>query len=246
MTVGILSKLALIIPVFNEANGIKETINQVTSFVREMHPETKIYFVDDGSTDETMALLMSTVTPECKIVILRQNHGYGEALRQGARTAFKDGYEYCVFLDSDLTNPLADIPALIEPLTRYDFVKASRYIEGSSDHLVVWQRRLVSRFANIMFRFLFRTEIKDVSNGFRAWKLSEFVKLPGTSKGFDSIVEEFYYAKVNGLRIGESPTHLGNRDSTHRPTAASYSVPAIMRYLKWPLRYFFDSFKRKS
>lgn len=246
MSVVVLSKLALVIPVFNEAVGIKETIHQVVSFVQELHPDTKVYFVDDGSTDETGALLVSNATDECKVIVLKQNCGYGEALRQGARTAFQDGFQYCVFLDSDLTNPLADIPGLIEPLTRFDFVKASRYIEGASDSHVAWQRRIVSRIANTLFRFLFRTEIKDVSNGFRAWRLAEFVKLPGTSQGFDSIVEEFYYAKINSLRIGESPTHLGNRNSLHRPTAASYSLPAVMRYLKWPVKYFLRFFFRKG
>jgi dolichol-phosphate mannosyltransferase len=235
------SKLALIIPVYNEASSVIETIHQVTSFARELHPDVKVYFVDDGSTDESLDLLKSNISGECRIIALKQNRGYGEALRKGAKAAHSDGYQYCVFLDSDLTNPLADIPGLIQLLVEFDCVKASRYVKGASVTQVPWKRRAISRVANVVFRYLFRTSIKDVSNGFRAWKLAEFVKLPGTSQGFDSIVEEFYLARVKSLKIGEAPTHLGNRNIMHRPTAASYTLSAIVRYLRWPIKYFLHS-----
>jgi dolichol-phosphate mannosyltransferase len=241
MTDQIASKLALIIPVYNEVGGIKETIEEVTTFVRALHSNTRVYFVDDGSTDGSLAVLNRNDSIECTTVILKQNRGYGAALREGAKVAYADGYEYCVFLDSDLTNPLSDIPGLLELLVNSDFVKASRYVKGASDSLVHWKRRAISRIANILFRFLFKTRIKDVSNGFRAWRLAEFVKIPGTSHGFDSIVEEFYYAKINALRIGEAPTHLGNRNGLRRPTQASYSFVAILRYLRWPTKYFLKS-----
>jgi dolichol-phosphate mannosyltransferase len=236
----LLEATALVFPVFNEEVSISMTLKEVTTFLDNHDYSITAYFVNDGSTDSTFQKLKSYNHRKVKIIDLSMNQGYGAALRIGAEQAFMDGKKYVVFLDSDLTNPLSDIQPLVTGLIHFDCVKASRYLPNSSDRLVNVRRRVISRIANVLFKFLFRTHIKDVSNGFRAWNLNTFMKIKGRKSGFDSIMEEFYLAQKLGLRFGELPTTLGSRDRSFEVSSASYSIFAIWNYLKWPLRSFFE------
>ena len=92
-------------------------------------------------------------------------------------------------------------------------------------------RKIFSYFGNVFLRRLFDSDIRDVTNGFRGWKIEKYLALPILSRGFSSIVEEFLFASQRNYRITELPSKLGVRSGDQRSTAASYNLNAILKYL---------------
>ena len=228
----------VLIPVFNEAKTIKESIELLSSFFKELDPELRIYCIDDGSSDDSFEIIEGLHLDNLKAFKLHQNLGYGGAVRFGVQVAKAHGAQKVVIMDSDLTNPPNEVIKMFNELQQHDFVKASRFLPESDMSAVPMKRRIYSIVGNRILRLLFRTEIKDVTNGFRGWIVDEYLRLPKTSNGFHSIVEEFYWSKKYSTKATEIPSILGIRDPHQRKTSASYSLGAIWGYFRPGLYYF--------
>jgi len=242
-----ISKIAIVIPVFNEGESLRKTLPEITLGVLELNCDYKVIYVDDGSTDDSPKILAelkeSKIYSNLEVLSLPLNVGYGGALRSGAKLAADQGCWGVVFMDSDLTNPPSEIPRMIQELESYDLVKASRYVKGSDASEVPLQRRIYSVFGNLLLRFLFLTSTRDITNGFRAWRLQEFLAFECKNTGFDSIIEEFYHARTRKLRITECASILRSRGNDLRESSSSYSLRALLNYLKPGIVYFFRSLK---
>lgn len=111
------SRTAIVVPCFNEAARLDA--EAFLTFV-EVEPGVDFFFVDDGSTDETFALLKSLESKapgQINAIQLSQNRGKAEAVRSGMNCAFEAGCDYAGFWDADLATPLpviADFRQLLE------------------------------------------------------------------------------------------------------------------------------------
>lgn len=109
----------LVIPCFNEANRIQ--LPRFAQFL-DTHPEYCCLFVDDGSTDNTYALLSDAqrLRPgQIELLKLNKNSGKAEAVRQGMLKALENGaYQYVGFIDADLSAPLEVMTALLDELEK--------------------------------------------------------------------------------------------------------------------------------
>ncbi len=104
------SKTVIVIPCYNEAKRLKP--NHYLNFLKQ-HPEIDLIMVNDGSSDETRALLETICQDEpnrCVILNLDYNAGKGEAVRQGIIKALASGADYVGYWDADLSTPLEIIP----------------------------------------------------------------------------------------------------------------------------------------
>ena len=84
-----MSKLSIIIPVFNEVDGIMATIKSMDSLINENKSIAEIIFVDDGSTDGTSSIMAEELSGSKNISLVshKKNKGYGGAeQRQGLGT----------------------------------------------------------------------------------------------------------------------------------------------------------------
>jgi dolichol-phosphate mannosyltransferase len=155
-----------------------------------------------------------------------------------------------VFIDSDLTNPLNEIPNLIQKLEDNILVKASRYVPGAQVIDVPLKRRIFSVLGNRFLKFLLKSPIRDITNGFRAWRVQDFLALNVQKSGFDSIIEEFALAMQAGYQISEVPSILKVRNDMQRKSSASYTIAAILNYIKPAIQHFRFrvkvKFKRKT
>ena len=243
-----MSRVAIIIPVYNEGTTLKRTLPLISLTISNINPSYRVIYVNDGSQDDTLPTLLelkkSAMFLNIEILSLEVNRGYGGALRFGAEYAYQKGYWAVVFMDSDLTNLPSEIPHMISQLNCFDLVKASRYIKGSSIKNIPLKRKYYSIVGNIMLRFLFRTSIKDITNGFRAWRLQEYLTFKCEREGFDSIIEEFYYARTKNYRITECPSILLSRGEYLRVSSASYSFQVFKNYLNPGTKYFLERLKR--
>ncbi len=244
------SRIAVVIPAFNEGKSIRNDSDEFIKDLTTFCPDAGAIFVDDGSHDDTYSELNSTISkhklPNITCIKLDENQGYGGALREGTLHAQKLGYEYVVFMDSDNTNPVSELPVMISKLEGHALVKASRFLPSSDASAVPWRRRFFSIYGNHILRIMFLGSIKDITNGFRAWEIEAYLRIPLLEKGFTSIVEEFYFARLYNYRITEVPSVLSSRLNSQNLSKTSYKPRILWLYFKPGLRFLANRFKTKD
>jgi dolichol-phosphate mannosyltransferase len=229
--------LAVIIPMYNEERNAERCVRAVCKVITDAVPDARLFVVNDGSKDRTLEILRKLAKEGIPVSIINHelNGGYGSALSSGIRHCHREGYEFGLFMDSDLTNDPGLIPAFAEKLAQgsYDVVKASRYIPNGGMKGVPAYRRGISIAGNQVASRLFGMGIRDCTNGFRAIRLSMVADLELKEKGFPMIMEELYHLKKKGARAGEIPYILTSRSAAEGASSFHYSFDTIYRYLKY-------------
>jgi len=155
-----MTELSVVIPVYNEEKNVGILYKQLKEAIKEYDHE--IIFVDDGSGDNTFNNLMNIKDKNIKIIKFRKNFGQTAALSAGFREAKG---EIIVQMDGDLQNDPADIPKLLSEMDGYDVISGWRY--GRKDPL---SKKLISKFANSVRRFLINERIHDSGCSLKAYK----------------------------------------------------------------------------
>ncbi len=158
----------------------------------------EILFVDDGSGDDSFAVLneLAAFDDRVKVVRLRRNFGQTPALRAGIDWSTGD---ILVTMDGDLQNDPADIPMLLDKLDEgHDAVFGLR--ANRQDHLFV--RKLPSFFGNWLIRRVTGVRIRDMGCTLRAMRrdLAESLSLYGELHRFVPVL-----AQMHGARIVQVP-----------------------------------------
>lgn len=105
---------AIAIPCYNEAERLD--LNLFREFI-VCHPEVSFVFVDDGSSDGTEDLLKKfCLENRADYIILEENCGKAEAVRQGMKKALAFDVDYIGFLDADLATPLSELERMIQSI----------------------------------------------------------------------------------------------------------------------------------
>jgi dolichol-phosphate mannosyltransferase len=231
----------VVIPMYNEEAGAEKCVRTVCSALDALPYRTALVVVNDASYDRTGEILARLAPEYSRMTVLthERNMGYGGGLKTGARHAVEMGFDYVLFMDSDLTNDPKYIPLFIEKmLTGYDLIKASRYITGGGVAGVPRWRVLISVIGNRVAGWLYGLPIRDCTNGFRAIRLSVFSQMKLLENRFSIIMEELYWAKMMGCSVTDVPNTLTDRSAEQRPTSFSYRPSTFYRYLKYPVQAF--------
>lgn len=108
----------VVVPCYNE--GLRLPVAAFVEFL-VMHPGYGFFFVDDGSKDDTLAVLLrlKEQSPErVAFMSLKINQGKAEAVRRGLLRALTfDGIAYLAYWDADLATPLTELPRLVSLLS---------------------------------------------------------------------------------------------------------------------------------
>ena len=114
--------LSVVIPIRNEARALEELHREITQTLTRWGRPFEIIIVDDGSTDDSFAILarLQALDPRLRIIRFRRNFGQTAAFSVGFARARG---RYIVTSDGDLQNDPADIRAMVEALeSGYDIV----------------------------------------------------------------------------------------------------------------------------
>jgi dolichol-phosphate mannosyltransferase len=227
---------------YNEERGAEDCVRRVGASLTGLRYASQLIVVNDGSHDRTGQILdrLAHELPNLTVVHHPRNAGYGAALRTGIGKAAEAGFDYALFMDSDLTNDPADIPKFVAQMeSGVDMIKASRFISGGGMRGVPWRRTVFSRNGNRVARVLFRVGLRDCTNGFRAVRVPILSRMRLRESGFPIIVEELYQAKSLARTFSEVPVVLTNRNADQRPTSFNYNAQTIVKYLTFALKAFF-------
>jgi dolichol-phosphate mannosyltransferase len=227
-------KSVVIIPTYNEKENLPLLVGRILSLADP--PE--IIVVDDNSPDGTGEIAEELAAKNAGIEVIHRERkaGLGTAYQAGFALAMPSS-DLIMTMDADLSHDPAVIPALIAMAEDgYDVVIGSRYVKGGSVDFA-WHRRLLSRGGNLIATVVLGFKTKDNTSGFRCYRkaaLSEILEKTIRSDGYSSLIELLYDAKLDGLRLGETPIHYVDR--RHGETKVSRSEITKALGTVWRLR----------
>ena len=157
----LLKDVAVVIPVFNEEKLIGECINEWLNILDSVNLNYEILIIYDGSSDATISIVERYGDDQNIQVIIKQNEGHGPTILAGYKRAV--GIAEWVFqADSDNEISPNQFSALWSRRQGQDAVIAWR--QGRNQTTV---RRLVTFFARVTTKVLFRCHLRDVNITFR-------------------------------------------------------------------------------
>lgn len=152
---------SLVIPAYNEQNGIAPVLDQLRQIVDAAGCEYEIIVVNDGSTDGTGDVLRAY--KGIRLIEHRRNRGYGAALKTGIRSA---RYPLIVITDADGTYPNERIPELVTLAQDADMVVGARIGENVQYSTL---RKIPKWFLVHYAEWLTNSRIPDLNSGLRVF-----------------------------------------------------------------------------
>lgn len=161
-------KILLIIPAYNEGEGIAENIKKVENYINSSPYDLDYIVINDGSTDNEEEVLKEK---KIKHVELIQNLGIGGAVQTGYVYAYRNGYDIAVQFDGDGQHDIESLPQLIDPIinNEADFTVGSRFLDDSNSEFKSSRSRQVGiKVLSTLIRITSNIRIMDVTSGYRA------------------------------------------------------------------------------
>jgi glycosyltransferase involved in cell wall biosynthesis len=227
--VNALLQISVVIPAFNEARAIEETIRQVRRTFQEIALPHEIVVVDDGSSDGTAA-----VAEAAGAVVLKhpENLGYGASLKTGIKLA---RFPWIAITDADGTYPASEFPNLLRHVPAFDMVVGAR----TGTNFKGGPFKQIGRvFFKFFSQFVTGRNIPDINSGMRVFR-RDFVlsQINQISSGFSftttltlSMMLEGQFVKYESIsyhpRVGSS--HVRYFRDTLRAT--QIIVQAVLWY----------------
>jgi len=198
-------ELSVVIPAYNEAEGIQASLEQVAAYFRSRAIAGEIIVVDDGSTDGT-AELASTAPASVRVMVNGQNKGKGYSVRRGILSARG---RYVGFADADMATPIDQLDKVRRAFkSGADVIIGSRALPESqiAKHQPWWRERAGKLFGSFV-RTVLLPGIADSQCGFKFFSAAAaqaiFTRQRLTGWAFD--VELLYLARRLGYNIVQVP-----------------------------------------
>jgi glycosyltransferase involved in cell wall biosynthesis len=229
------NNLSIIIPVFNEANAIAKTLDELIPFSRTQG--ATIIVVNDGSTDGTSEIL-EPYKEQVQIITHPYNCGYGAALKTGIRASDSN---YIALFDSDGQHRIEDLEMLWTQACNYDMVVGARDAKSNVDILRIPGKWILNAVANL----LAGRKIPDLNSGLRIYRRSFITKvLHLMPEGFSFTSTSTIAAFNMGFTVGYFPIQVKKRigtSSVRQIRDGSLVLMLILRLiiLFSPMRIFF-------
>ena len=233
-------ELSIVVPLYNEAESLPSLVDQLLAALRPLGRSFELVLVDDGSSDDTSAVLrhLAAQTPELVAVLLRRNYGQTPAMSAGfdaSRGAL------IVTLDGDLQNDPADIPLLLDRLEQgFDLVSGWRH--QRQDPAV--SRKLPSRVANRLIARVTGVRLHDYGCSLKAYRreLVEDMNLYGELHRFLPALAFIEGARISEVKVNHRARSFGTSkygiDRTFRVLMDLLTVWFMKRFLTRPMYVF--------
>jgi glycosyltransferase involved in cell wall biosynthesis len=223
--------ISVILPVYNERELLKDVYVSLARVMKSLSDSYEIIFVDDGSTDGTLAVLAEIESSDDRIRTVRFDLNYGQS------SALQAGFDHAqgsvfVTMDADLENNPDDIPLFFEKLnTGFDVVCGMRDGRGGS------LKGRCSVFGNALFRLIFNSPVHDMACTLRVYKRDAFdgLVIHGTMHRYLPLLLHWKGAHVAEIPVGFEPRRAG-----HSKYGFFNRLPSVLRDM-----FLFLFFRRK-
>ena len=229
--------ISIIIPVFNESESIAYLLEEVKSVMEVNELNYELIVVNDGSQDNTHAVLVELTKniKELLVISLRKNYGQTAAMAAGFDISRGD---IVITLDGDLQNDPNDIPKLISEInTGYDLICGWRF--DRKDKLI--NRRIPSKIANKLIAKVTGLKLHDYGCSLKAFtkEIIDDVKLYGELHRFLPILASIEGARIKEVKVNHRSRKYGSSkygiDRTFRVLMDLLTVWFMTRFLTRPM-----------
>jgi dolichol-phosphate mannosyltransferase len=199
-----------------------ENLPQLIAEIQQAAPQADILVIDDNSPDGTGHWCDQQSAANRRIHCLHRSGklGLGTAIVAGMKYAIEHGYDYVLNLDADFSHHPRYLPAMLAGMDppagpAVDVMIGSRYVSGGGT--VDWplKRKLMSRAVNLYARWMLWLAPRDVSGGFRCYRVSKLAELPLDrirSRGYSFQEEILWMLRRRGAQFGETPIVFADRE----------------------------------
>lgn len=199
--------ISIVIPVFNEENRIRKSLDEIFDFLKTYAEETEVIVVEDGSWDSTPKILEEYKNKfDLKVATLKNNQGKGAAIRTGISKAVG---EKILFTDIDLSVPIDFLTPFNEALTGdVDIVIGSReHPQSKIEVKQFWLREAAGYSFTILTNAILQVGASDFTCGFKLFRREAarkiFAKQLINRWTFDA--ESLFLAKKYEFEVKEMP-----------------------------------------
>jgi len=207
--------LSVVVCVYNESGNIHPLIEQIDAALKGMDYE--ILYVNDGSTDSTLAEILENGHPRLRVVDFRRNYGQSAALAAGIEYARG---EWIATMDGDLQNDPIDVPRMLQMAKDGQLDLLAGIRQKRQDGMLL--RKAPSKVANWMIREASGVHLHDYGCTLKIFRaeLAKSLGIYGELHRFIPVL-----ADLEGARMDETPV-------THHPRGAGKSKYGINRTIR--------------
>lgn len=192
-------QLSLVIPLFNEAPSLKPLYQWIDRVMKAEGFEAEILFIDDGSTDDSWAVISELATEDSSVKGLRFRKNYGKS--QALHAGFKEVEgEVVITMDADLQDNPEEIPELYAMVSDRGFDLVSGWKKKRYDSVLT--KNLPSKLFNAVARKTSGLHLHDFNCGLKAYRkevvknidvygeMHRYIPILAKNEGFPHITEK--------------------------------------------------------
>ena len=228
---------SIVIPAYNESARIGRTLSEVIRSIEKNGWNAEVLVVNDGSTDDTTAIVQSFATahPIIRLIENEGNRGKGYSVRHGMLAA---AGSIVMFTDADLSSPMDEAERLFAALREgADVAIGSRWLERKRQtiHQPLY-RQFFGRCFNAVTRMVMRLPFADTQCGFKAFTSSAAQTIFQLQRierwGFDP--EILFIALKRGYTVREVAVTWGH-DERSRISYLKDGIKMLeeLMYIRW-------------
>lgn len=234
----------MIIPTFNERDALPGVLADVLAVA----PDADVLVVDDDSPDGTGAVADTVAAEQPRVRVLHRTgrRGLGRAYLAGFAMAIAHEYDIVVEMDADGSHPANTLPRMLATLESAEptvvGVIGSRWVDGGS--VLNWPRyrEWISRAGSAYSRVVLGLDIRDVTAGFRAYRVGALQSL-----ALDSVASKGYCFQVDLTRrltraggiLIEVPIEFREREIGVSKMTLGIVAEAMLRVTGWGIQRLF-------
>ncbi len=198
--------VSVVVPVFEEAESLPILHEEIGQALAPLGREYEIIFVDDGSRDDSWAVIRDLAARDTHVrgIRFRRNFGKAAALTAGFRAARG---RYVITLDADLQDDPAEIPRFLEMLEAgWDVVSGWKYPRRDP-----WTKRWPSKLFNWATRTVTGVHLHDFNCGFKGYRqqVVREVRIYGMLYRYIAVLAHWRGFRVTEIKVHHRPRRFG-------------------------------------
>ena len=229
-----LTRVAVLIPTYNEAENLPGVVERV----RSVTPEVDVVVLDDNSPDGTGEIADRLAAADEQVHVLHRpgKAGLGAAYLDGFQWAIDRGYDAVVEMDADGSHQPEHLPAMLAAAADADLVIGSRWVRGGAIENWALHRKALSVGGNVYTKVLLGMPVHDATAGYRVYRtaaLQEIGLADVASQGYCFQVDLTWRAVRKGLTVVEVPITFVEREIGHSKMSRDIMTESLRRITTW-------------
>lgn len=215
-------QISVVIPQLNEEESLQELTDWIVKVMKEHNYSYEVIFVDDGSTDNSWALIerLASKNNSIKGIKFRRNYGKSAALQKAFEQAEGD---VVITMDADLQDSPDEIPELYDMITKDGYDLVSGWKKKRFDPIT---KTIPTKLYNGVTRLMSGIKLNDMNCGLKAYKkeVIKNIEVYGDMHRYIPVI-----AKWAGF------TKIGEKVVQHQARKHGVSKFGINRFIRGPL-----------